>query len=136
MFNLFCRATEPWPIFRNYFDQTDAVYRACLAAELELKRLRLLSPVRRKMDIQYFSDSYPSAEGFKNPQDDHLPFLQAGVPVLHLIPQPFPAVWHTLEDDASAINPSVLNDYSRILRVFLTQYLQLESQIMKINSTI
>ena len=28
--------------------------------------------------------------------DDHAPFLKRGVPVLHLIPYPFPDVWHTL----------------------------------------
>lgn len=29
--------------------------------------------------------------------DDHRPFLQRGVPVFHVIPLPFPHVWHTLE---------------------------------------
>ena len=29
-------------------------------------------------------------------EDDHLPFLHKGVPVLHMIPLPFPRVWHTL----------------------------------------
>lgn len=29
--------------------------------------------------------------------DDHRPFLQKGVPILHMIPTPFPHVWHTLE---------------------------------------
>jgi glutaminyl-peptide cyclotransferase len=28
--------------------------------------------------------------------DDHLPFLQRGVSVLHIIAEPFPRVWHTL----------------------------------------
>ena len=28
--------------------------------------------------------------------DDHLPFLDRGVPILHLIPSPFPSVWHTV----------------------------------------
>ncbi|KAG6837279.1 hypothetical protein H0H93_012284 [Arthromyces matolae] len=29
--------------------------------------------------------------------DDHVPFLQKGVSILHLIPEPFPSVWHTLK---------------------------------------
>lgn len=29
--------------------------------------------------------------------DDHKPFLQRGVPVFHVIPIPFPDVWHKLE---------------------------------------
>ncbi|KAK5985541.1 Glutaminyl-peptide cyclotransferase [Trichostrongylus colubriformis] len=31
--------------------------------------------------------------------DDHLPFMKRGVPILHLIPRPFPRVWHTAEDN-------------------------------------
>ena len=29
--------------------------------------------------------------------DDHLPFMKRGVSVLHLISEPFPKVWHTLQ---------------------------------------
>lgn len=29
--------------------------------------------------------------------DDHVPFMQKGVSVLHLISEPFPRVWHTLK---------------------------------------
>lgn len=28
--------------------------------------------------------------------DDHVPFLQRGVSILHIIPEPFPHVWHRL----------------------------------------
>ena len=29
-------------------------------------------------------------------EDDHLPFLRRGVPILHVISDPFPAVWHSI----------------------------------------
>lgn len=29
-------------------------------------------------------------------EDDHIPFIKQGVPVLHVIPSPFPNVWHRL----------------------------------------
>lgn len=29
--------------------------------------------------------------------DDHVPFLHRGVPILHIISEPFPRVWHTLK---------------------------------------
>jgi len=29
--------------------------------------------------------------------DDHIPFLEKGVSVLHLIAEPFPRVWHTIK---------------------------------------
>lgn len=30
-------------------------------------------------------------------EDDHLPFLQRGISILHVIAAPFPSVWHTLQ---------------------------------------
>ena len=30
-------------------------------------------------------------------EDDHLPFMQRGVSILHVIAHPFPRVWHTLK---------------------------------------
>ncbi|KAG0053999.1 hypothetical protein BGZ83_012169 [Gryganskiella cystojenkinii] len=57
--------------------------------------------------------------------DDHRPFLEKGVPVLHIIPSPFPHVWHKLEDDANALSPEVTEGWANIFRVFAAEYLQL-----------
>lgn len=56
-------------------------------------------------------------------EDDHIPFLKHGVPVLHLIPLPFPAVWHKAADNASALNYDTIDDLTTILRVFVAMYL-------------
>jgi len=40
---------------------------------------------------QYSTSTYQS-----HIEDDHIPFLKRGVPVLHIIPAPFPTVWHKL----------------------------------------
>ena len=37
-----------------------------------------------------------SAFSFGGIEDDHIPFLRLGVPILHVISNPFPRVWHTL----------------------------------------
>ncbi|NXF93370.1 QPCTL protein, partial [Eubucco bourcierii] len=58
-------------------------------------------------------------------EDDHLPFLQRGVPVLHLIPTPFPHTWHTLEDTEANLHPPTVEDLSRILVVFVAEFLKL-----------
>ncbi|KAI1306109.1 hypothetical protein EDD11_004853 [Mortierella claussenii] len=57
--------------------------------------------------------------------DDHRPFLQRGVPVFHVIPTPFPSVWHKLEDNADAIRPEVVEGWANIFRTFTVEYLQL-----------
>ncbi|KAJ3046127.1 hypothetical protein HDV00_003877 [Rhizophlyctis rosea] len=58
-------------------------------------------------------------------EDDHIPFLQRGVPILHAIAQPFPQVWHTEADNADAISPETVQDLALIFRVLVAEYLGL-----------
>ncbi|EGW05351.1 Glutaminyl-peptide cyclotransferase-like protein [Cricetulus griseus] len=48
-----------------------------------------------------------------------------GVQVLHLIATPFPAVWHTFADTEDNLHPPTVHNLSRILAVFLAEYLGL-----------
>lgn len=48
-----------------------------------------------------------------------------GVPVLHLIATPFPRVWHTLEDTEENLDRPTVENLSKILAVFLAEYLWL-----------
>ncbi|GJE92297.1 glutaminyl-peptide cyclotransferase-like protein [Phanerochaete sordida] len=59
-------------------------------------------------------------------EDDHIPFLRRGVDVLHVIATPFPRVWHTLADDASALDIPTMRRWVLILRVFMCEYLALK----------
>ncbi|RPD80409.1 hypothetical protein L226DRAFT_200042 [Lentinus tigrinus ALCF2SS1-7] len=59
-------------------------------------------------------------------EDDHIPFLRLGVDVLHVIASPFPRVWHTLKDDASALDIPTMRRWNLILRVFMSEYLNLK----------
>lgn len=51
--------------------------------------------------------------------DDHTPFLQKYVKIIHLIPYPFPDVWHTLEDDWENIDW----DSSFVMHASLMQFI-------------
>ncbi|KAF9357078.1 hypothetical protein BGX26_004287 [Mortierella sp. AD094] len=57
--------------------------------------------------------------------DDHRPFMEKGVPILHVIPIPFPDVWHRLNDNADAVTPEVAEGWAYIFRTFAVEYLQL-----------
>ncbi|HET9950437.1 MAG TPA: M28 family peptidase [Candidatus Eisenbacteria bacterium] len=46
--------------------------------------------------------------------DDHIPFLQAGIPAIVLIDFDFPQ-WHTIADDLKAVDPESLGDVGRVL---------------------
>ncbi|KAI9794272.1 MAG: hypothetical protein M1833_000415 [Piccolia ochrophora] len=58
--------------------------------------------------------------------DDHLPFLARGVDVLHLIPAPFPRVWHHLDDDAAHLDDATVVDWALLVGAFLAEWFELE----------
>ncbi|TGZ74479.1 hypothetical protein CRM22_000908 [Opisthorchis felineus] len=59
-------------------------------------------------------------------EDDHIPFLELGVPVLHLIPTPFPRVWHTVQDNAQNIDWNASLDFLRLMDAFVRSCLHLD----------
>lgn len=59
-------------------------------------------------------------------EDDHVPFMRRGVPILHLIPVPFPSVWHTFDDDRSAIDVDTSKNLMKVFRIFIAEYLHLD----------
>lgn len=65
--------------------------------------------------------------GSNHPQyeDDHVPFFQRGVPILHLIPYPLPEVWHRLSDNATNIDWDSSMDILNIVNAFTYSVLHL-----------
>jgi len=58
-------------------------------------------------------------------EDDHLPFMERGVPVLPLIPAQKPAVWQTPEDDGNHLDLAVVRDWARIVTAFVFEWLDM-----------
>ena len=48
-------------------------------------------------------------------QDDHVPFLRAGIPVVDLIHTPFPDTWHTTADTPERVSAESLGQVGRTL---------------------
>ncbi|PCH37885.1 hypothetical protein WOLCODRAFT_135903 [Wolfiporia cocos MD-104 SS10] len=69
-------------------------------------------------------------------EDDHIPFLRLGVSVLHVIASPFPRVWHTLKDDATALDVPTMRRWNLILRVFMCEYLGLRPEATASRDTV
>ncbi|XP_056332658.1 glutaminyl-peptide cyclotransferase [Danio aesculapii] len=59
--------------------------------------------------------------------DDHIPFLNRGVRILHLISTPFPAVWHTFDDNEENLDQTSISNLNKILQVFVLEYLNKKS---------
>lgn len=48
-------------------------------------------------------------------EDDHIAFLQVGIPVVNLIQTPFPATWHTTADTPEHVSAASLEQVGRVL---------------------
>lgn len=118
----------PDPNFYSYFQNTDQDYAMLMQAETRLSdgghliKHGASGVVRsQKSTSQYFQ---PHSVGM-GIEDDHIPFLKRNVPILHVIPTPFPEVWHKFSDDAECIDYDTVENLNRILRLFVVEYLAL-----------
>ncbi|KAK7083103.1 hypothetical protein SK128_001511 [Halocaridina rubra] len=103
--------------FFSYFPNTESWYARLVSYEQRLNDLGLLN--KRPFMFKQRQMHNPGIE------DDHIPFLERNVPVLHLIPVPFPSVWHKNSDKASALDYPTIKNLNIIMRAFVADYLHL-----------
>nr|QFR37587.1 glutaminyl-peptide cyclotransferase [Odontopera bidentata] len=110
----------PDPVFFSYFQSTEKWYVRLAAAEQRLAELDQLEGYSKgKAEQTYFR--LRSSSSFID--DDHIPFLRRNVDILHVIPSPFPNVWHTAGDDITALDFRTIENMNKIFRVFVAEYL-------------
>ncbi|XP_061824579.1 glutaminyl-peptide cyclotransferase [Nerophis lumbriciformis] len=107
----------PSPRFGNQFQST--TYWLSRLQNIE-KRLHFMNQLENHLDeVEYFWPDHPVG----HIQDDHIPFLNRGVRVLHIIPSPFPVVWHTFEDNEQNLDRPTIQNLNKILQIFVLEYL-------------
>ena len=61
--------------------------------------------------------------------DDHSPYLEEGLRrVLHVISDPFPDTWHTMEDNIENLDMEAIIRVNRLIRLFVAEFLNLEME--------
>jgi glutaminyl-peptide cyclotransferase len=115
--------------FANWFPQTSHLYSKLARIELLLLSDGLLTVTeemtRSSGYNNYFGHAGITLTNGQFPygvQDDHVPFMERGVPAVHLISYPFPKVWHTKDDNETAIDYPTVENIAAILRVFVADY--------------
>ncbi|BFZ11564.1 hypothetical protein BsWGS_14602 [Bradybaena similaris] len=103
--------------FVNYYTNTSLYFHQLVSIEQCLRGNHLLA---RPLARAIFD---PNGRAAQAVEDDHIPFVRRGVPVLHLISTPFPRVWHTVYDNIQHLDVGLIRDFSRILRIFLLSVL-------------
>ncbi|KAK4146287.1 kinase-like domain-containing protein [Dichotomopilus funicola] len=116
------------PVIPSYFQNTHWAYQRMAAIEGRLRQFELLEskpgpsapflPESGKMATQF------NGRGFVG--DDHVPFMLRGAPVLHLIPTPFPKVWHTMDDDGEHLDIATVKDWARIVTAFTLEWMDVQ----------
>ena len=107
------------PVMYNYYNEKN-VFKYLVASE---KALRSAGHMKEhfSVDAMFFRDQRVG----HYVEDDHTPFLQRDVPVIHVIPERFPDVWHTFADNFDAVDMDTVRDFNKILRLFVLKYFKL-----------
>ncbi|PQE15226.1 hypothetical protein CJF32_00007890 [Rutstroemia sp. NJR-2017a WRK4] len=112
------------PTIPSYFETTHWAYQKLGTIE---KRLRSLGISTSTIDLPFLRDTdRMTFSGGGGVQDDHLPFMARGVEILHMIPTPFPEVWHTINDDGEHLDMPTVEDWAKIFTAFVAEWMDLE----------
>ncbi|TKA34646.1 hypothetical protein B0A54_13790 [Friedmanniomyces endolithicus] len=122
------------PIVPSYFKTTHWAYQLLADVEQRLRGLSSGGPaVLTTNPNRPFLPEANKGESNANErwlggyiEDDHLPFMARGVEILHLIPSPFPHVWHTMQDDGEHLDIATVRDWAAITAAFAAEWMDLE----------
>lgn len=112
------------PQIPSYFLPTHWAYRAMAKIEQRMRDMGLLESKPAKPFLPNV-DKMANQFGPAQVGDDHVPFMGRGVPVLHLIPSPFPSVWHTMNDDGAHLDMATTRDWAKITTAFALEWLDM-----------
>lgn len=115
----------PDPQFYSYSLKTQNWYTRFLILEERLSEAGQLRYSESNIFTELQMNRYfqPNSLRSSYVEDDHIPFIRRGVPVIHIIPTPFPDVWHTVEDNYDVIDFNATENISNIIRLFVMEYL-------------
>lgn len=117
-----------YPTIHSYFPETDWLHKKLGNIEKNVRAAKFTKTGGDDTKSQFF----PTYQGMRYSgmiEDDHIPFANKGVPILHLIPVPFPHVWHTLEDDGDHLDIPTMYDLSLIMTCFVAEYMNLSGSL-------
>ncbi|KAI0007613.1 glutaminyl-peptide cyclotransferase [Xylariaceae sp. FL0662B] len=118
------------PNIPSYFLPTHWAYQGMAKIEERMRKLGLLKSTPK---IPFLPESGKPTSQFTRGfvQDDHVPFMARGVDVLHIIPTPFPIVWHKMDDDGAHLDLATVDDWAKIVTAFAAEWMELDKYMNK-----
>jgi len=108
--------------FHNFFDKaTGTYYNRLKNIEKELFASYITSNSNGRRQTVFSSTPQHSYI-----EDDHIPFMNYDVPILHLISSPFPPDWHRATDDEAHLDFQAIDHIRNIMKIFVIEYLHLK----------
>jgi hypothetical protein len=103
------------PIIQSYYSSTAWLFDGLSAAEHRMGLLGLFNEVGGSNAeggewhpwSSFFKPRTSYEQHWGGIQDDHIPFVQRGVNILHVITNPFPKVWHTIKVSKCIVNKAL-----------------------------
>lgn len=131
------------PRIPSYFKMTHWAYQAMSKVEMRLRGLGLMRSSPNRLSVRaapgfefrnepiFLPEASKQDNSFRTPfvLDDHVPFMARGVDILHLIPIPFPRVWHTIDDDGEHLDMATTEDWATIVTAFAAEWMDLDGHL-------
>ncbi|KAF8471722.1 hypothetical protein BDZ91DRAFT_676978 [Kalaharituber pfeilii] len=119
------------PKVPSYFKTTHWAYKHMSDLEHRLRELGIFRTGKRPADrsANFLNEYNKKGTDFHwagGVQDDHIPFLRRGVEILHLIPVPFPRVWHEMADNGENLDMDTVVDWAMLTTAFAAEWFELE----------
>lgn len=114
------------PNMMSFYESTDWAHKNMKNVEKKLRKQKI-TKFKRTEKSWFVRPGRFFAGGMLG--DDHIPFLERGVPTFHLIPYPFPDTWHQVTDDANHLDSDTMHDWALIMTAFTAEYLELTGHL-------
>lgn len=122
------------PNMPSFYKTTHWAYENMASLETRLRKLGQFKgspPPKRQQNQEegsWLSEASKTSDqfGYSGIEDDHIPFKARGVDILHMIPSPFPSVWHEISDDAEHLDIDTVEDWGTLITAFAAEWLELE----------
>ena len=112
---------EKNPRFSSGFPETHRYFERLQRIELKLQKLQGPKSSVPEKNVYFIGSLMQESFGI---EDDHIPFLRKGVPILHVIPVPFPDCWHKICDNGKNIDRKTVQDLLKIFHAFFKEIMR------------
>ena len=109
------------PTVPSYLTITHWAYKHIADLENRLRQLALLEANPSSMFLPWSNETTERKEAV----GDHIPFMDRGVPFLHILPDPLPVNRYAMENNGENLDLPTVRDWAKIISGFALEWLDM-----------